>query len=58
VQTQSDYNHLVACMHDEAVSASLYRRQADNGDGTALVYLGRMYKEGRRLANDDAEAVL
>jgi TPR repeat protein len=59
VQTQSDYNHLVACLHDEAVSASLYRRQVDNGDGTAMAYLGRMYEEGRGgLAKDDAEAVL
>ena len=59
VQTQSDYNHLVACMHDEAVSVSLYRRQADNGNAAAMAYLGRMYEDGRGgLAQDDAEAVL
>ena len=46
-------------MHDEAVSASLYRRQADNGDPAAMAYLGRMYEDGRGgLAKDDAEAVL
>jgi TPR repeat protein len=57
VQTQSEYNHLVACMQDDAVLASLYRRQADSGDGRAMANLGRMYEGGRGgLTQDDAEA--
>jgi TPR repeat protein len=58
VQTQSEYNHLVACMQDDTVLASLFRRQADSGDGNAMANLGRMYEDGRGgLAKDDAEAV-
>jgi TPR repeat protein len=58
IETQSDYNHLVECMQDDAVSASLYRRQADRGDGTAMADLGRMYEDGLGgLTKDDAEAV-
>lgn len=57
-QTQSEYNHLVACMADEAVSASLYRRHAEGGDATAMASLGRMYENGRGgLAKDDVQAV-
>lgn len=56
-QTQSEYNHLVACMQDDTVLANLYRRQADGGDGKAMANLGRMYEEGRGgLTKDDAEA--
>jgi len=43
MQTQSEYNHLAACMQDESVSASLYRRQADAGNPAAMAQLGRMY---------------
>ncbi len=58
MQTQSDYNHVVECMQDETVSASLYRRQADSGNAAAMAYLGRMYEYGRGgLPKDDAEAV-
>ena len=58
MQTQSDFNRLEACMQDEAVTASLYRRQADGGDGASMASLGRMYEDGRGgLAKDDAEAV-
>jgi hypothetical protein len=57
VHTQSEYNHLVACMQDDAVLASLYRRQADGGDSTAMANLGQMYEEGRGgLTRDDADA--
>ena len=56
-QTQSEYNHLVACMQDDTVLANLYRRQADGGDGKAMANLGRMYEEGRGgLTKDEAEA--
>ena len=58
MQTQSDYNHVVECMRDQTVRASLYRRQADGGNALAMADLGRMYEEGRGgLAKDDAEAV-
>jgi TPR repeat protein len=58
MQTQSDYNHVVACMQDETVTASLYRRQAESGNAAAMAHLGRMYEEGRGgLAKDDAQAV-
>ena len=40
MQTQSDDNHLVDCMKDDAVSATLLRRQADNGNGFASANLG------------------
>jgi len=57
-QTQSEFNNLVACMNDDAVSARLYRRAADAGDGQAMANLGRMYERGRgELTKDDAEAV-
>jgi TPR repeat protein len=57
-QTQSEYNHLAACMQDDAVSATIYRRQADGGNATAMAYLGRMYEQGRGgLAKDETEAV-
>ena len=58
MQTQSEYNHLVACMRDESVSATLYRRQADTGNAAAMAHLGRMYEDGRGgLTRDDAEAI-
>jgi hypothetical protein len=56
MQTQSEFNRLEACMHDEAVKASLYRRQADGGDGASMASLGRMYESGRGgLSKDVAE---
>ncbi len=58
MQTQSEYNHLAACMQDESVSASLYRRQADTGNPAAMAQLGRMYEDGLGgLAKDDLQAV-
>jgi TPR repeat protein len=58
IETQSEYNHLVECMQDDTVSASLYRWQAANGNGTAMANLGRMYENGRGgLTKDDVEAV-
>jgi hypothetical protein len=56
-QTQSEFNHLNACMQDEAVSVTLYRRMADSGNATAMADLGYMYEYGRGgLAKDDAQA--
>jgi len=59
MQTQSDYNHVVECMQDETVTASLYRRPAESGNAAAMANLGRMYEEGRGglTKSDDAEAV-
>ena len=58
MQTQSDYNHVVACMQDDTVTASLYRRQAESGNAAAMANLGSMYEEGRGgLTKSDAEAV-
>ncbi|MGH7340306.1 MAG: hypothetical protein ACREKH_07430 [Candidatus Rokuibacteriota bacterium] len=58
MQTQSEFNRLEACMQDEAVTASLYRRQADGGDGASMASLSRMYEDGLGgLPKDDAEAV-
>jgi TPR repeat protein len=55
--SQSEYNHLAECMQDDAVSVSLYRRQADGGNGAAMADLGRMYEDGRGgLTKDDVEA--
>lgn len=57
-QTQSEYNHLVACMQDEAVSVTLYRREADAGNASAMAELGRMYEQGRGgLEKDGTQAV-
>ncbi len=57
MQTQSEFNRLEACMQDEAVTASLYRRQADGGDGASMASLGRMYESGRGgRSKDIAEA--
>jgi TPR repeat protein len=57
-QTQSEYNHLVACMRDDAVSVTLFRRHAERGDALAMAELGRMYEQGRGgLAKDETEAV-
>lgn len=57
-QTQSEYNHLLACMNDESVSARLYHRAAGAGNGYAMANLGYMYEMGRGgLAKDDAAAV-
>jgi TPR repeat protein len=56
-QTRSEYNHLAACMRD-AVSTTIYRRQADGGNATAMAYLGRTYEQGRGgLVKDETEAV-
>jgi TPR repeat protein len=58
MQTQSDYNRVVACMQDETVTTSVYRRQADSGNAAAMANLGRMYEDGRGgLPHDDGEAV-
>jgi TPR repeat protein len=57
MQTQSDYNHVVACMQNETVTASLYRKQAEGGSAAAMANLGSMYEEGRGgLTKNDAEA--
>jgi len=58
MQTQSDYNHVVECMKDETVTASLYRRQAEGGNAAAMANLGSLYEDGRGgLTKSDAEAV-
>ena len=58
VHSHGDYDRLAACMADEKVSAGLYRRYADDGNGAAMALLGRMYEDGRGgLTQDDMEAV-
>jgi hypothetical protein len=57
-QTQSEYNHVVTCMQDQTVRATVYRRQADLGNAMAMANLGRMYEFGNGgLPKDDTEAV-
>ena len=57
-QTQSEYNSVVACMKDPTVRATIYRREADNGNAMAMADLGQMYEFGNAgLPKDDAEAV-
>jgi TPR repeat protein len=59
VQSRSDFAKIETCMQDEAVSASLYRRQVELGDTAAMANLGRMYEEGRGgLPKSDKDAVL
>lgn len=58
-QSRSDFAKIETCMNDDAVSASLYRRQAESGNAVAMANLGRLYEEGRGgLAKSDADAVL
>lgn len=58
-QSRDDFAKIEVCMGDDAVSASLYRRQAEQGDATAMANLGRMYEEGRGgLPKSDVDAVL
>jgi len=58
MQTQSDYNRVVECMRDESVTASLYRRQAESGNATAMADLGAWYEQGRGgLRRSDADAL-
>jgi hypothetical protein len=55
MQTQSEFNRLEACMQDEAVTASLCRRQADGGDGVRTRphpgprRSGALVSDGRRV---------
>lgn len=57
-QTQTEYNHVVACMQDETVRVTMYRRAADSGNAMAMAVLGNAYEEGRGgLAKDETEAV-
>lgn len=67
-QTQTDYNHLVACMKeewaaqyarlekDDAEALRWYRVAADAGDAFSMTKVGYIYATGKGVAKDEAEA--